>query len=63
LFFITTNCSINKDFKADYLFIFGLTGSLLLHRLSSAAVSWGYSPVAVRGFLIAVLFLAAEHRI
>ena len=52
-----------KILKADYLFIFGFTGSLLLHRLSSVAVSWGYSLVAGRGLLIAVLFLVAEHRL
>ena len=39
-----------------YLLIFGCAGSLV-------AVSMGYSPVAVRGFLIAVASFVAEHRL
>ena len=46
-----------------YLLVyFGCVGSSLLHGLSLAVVSGGYSPVAVRGLLIAVASLTAERR-
>ena len=44
------------------LFIFGCTGSLLLHLgFSLIAVLGGYPPVAVLRLLIAVASLVAEH--
>ena len=42
-------------------FIFGCAGSLLLHCLSPAMASGGYSLVAVPGLLIAVASLIAER--
>ena len=56
-FLLPQTVLVIKIFKADYSFIYGFTGSLLLHRLSSVAVSWGYSLAAVHGLLIAVFFL------
>ena len=43
-----------------YLFIFGCVGSSLQRGLSLVAASRGYS-VAVRGLLIVVASLVAEH--
>ena len=45
-----------------YLFIFGCAGSLLLHRLSLAAVIRGCSVVAMCRLLIAVASLVMVHR-
>ena len=45
-------------------FIFGCTGSLLLHvGFSLVVASGGLLFVAVRGLLIAVASLAVEHRL
>ena len=41
--------------------LFGCAGSSLLHRLFLAAVSGGYSLVAVHGLLPTVASLVAEH--
>ena len=41
--------------------IFGCPGSLLLHELSLFAVSMGSSLVAMRGPLVVVASLVAEH--
>ena len=43
------------------LFIYGCAGSLLLHELFSLAASRSYSPVAVQGFLVAVVPPLVEH--
>ena len=48
-------------FKQDCLFIFGCAGSLLVRGLSLVAASGGYSLTVVRGLLIAVASLVAEH--
>ena len=47
--------------KLIYLFTFGCAGSSLLCGLSLVVESEGYSLVAVRGLLIAVASLVAEH--
>ena len=47
-----------------FIFIFGCAGSSLLHGdFFLVAKSGGYSLVAVRGILIAVAPLVAEHRL
>ena len=43
------------------LFIYWLYWVSLLRGLFSSCSEWGYSPVAVRGLLIAVASLAVEH--
>ena len=48
--------------KNVYLCIFGCAGSLLLHGLFSSCGERGLFLVAVHKLLIAVDFLAAEHR-
>ena len=45
----------------NIIFIFHCARLSLLHGLSLAAVSGGYSPVAVSGLLIGVASLFAEH--
>ena len=47
-----------------FIFIFGCTGSSLLHAgFSLIVTSGGYSPVAVCGFLTEVASSVAEHRL
>ena len=47
-----------------FIYLFGCAGSSLLSAgLSLAAVSGGYSLVAVCGLLIAAASLVAEHRL
>ena len=48
-------------FFLNIIFIFHCARLSLLHGLSLAAVSGGYSPVAVSGLLIGVASLFAEH--
>ena len=45
------------------MFIFGFTGSSLLHRLSLVEVSRDYSLVVVHRLLIVVPSLVVEHRL
>ena len=47
----------------QYLFIFGCTGSSLVHGLFSSCGHWGSSLVAVHGLLIAVAALVGVHRL
>ena len=42
-------------------FIFDCAGWLLLHRLFSSCVTWGYSLLSAHGLLIAVASFVAEH--
>ena len=52
----------NKDdFVLFYVFIFGCFGSLLLCVAFSSCGEWGLLFIAVRGLLIAVASLVAEH--
>ena len=46
-------------FLNNFIFIYLFLA--VLHRLSLVAASWGYSLVAVHGFLIIVASLAVEH--
>ena len=48
-------------FKTNYLFIFGCAGSLLLDGLFPSCVERRLLFIEVRGLLIAVASLAAEH--
>ena len=54
------NVSVSLSF---YLFIFGCTGSSLLHELFSSCGKWGYSLVGVCGLLVVVISLVVEHRL
>ena len=59
---LATWCHCNSFFfKNFYLFIFGCSGSSLLHRFSLVAASRGYFLVAVLRLLIVVASLFAEH--
>ena len=52
------NVSVSLSF---YLFIFGYTGSSLLHKLFSSCGKWGYSLVVVCGLLVVAISLVVEH--
>ena len=52
------NVSVSLSF---YLFIFGYTGSSLLHELFSSCGKWGYSLVVVCGLLVVAISLVVEH--
>ena len=46
-----------------YLSIFGCAGSLLLHGLFCSCKEWGLLSAVVRGLLIVVASLVAEHKL
>ena len=51
-----------KDFfLINYLFVFGCVGSSLLRAAFSSCGEWGLLFVAMRGLLIVVASLVAEH--
>ena len=56
-------CFFFNSFLNLFMFIFGCTGSSLLHRLFSSCGERVCSPVLVRGHLIPVASLLAEHRV